>query len=66
MQLTDSLKNLLTETAEQLKGAARLYTRLSAKQVREQLIIQFGYPNQELPTSETIRVKLNQLGYRLS
>ena len=43
----------------------RLYTRLTAKQVREQLIIQFGYTDAELPTTETIRVKLNQLGYRL-
>ena len=41
----------------------RLYTRLSAKQVREELISQCNYNEQELPTSETIRQKLNQLGY---
>jgi hypothetical protein len=41
----------------------RLYTRLSARQVREELISQYNYEEQELPTSETIRQKLNQLGY---
>jgi Rhodopirellula transposase DDE domain len=43
----------------------RLYTRLSAAQVRQQLIENFGYSDEELPTPETIRVKLNDLGYRL-
>ena len=33
----------------------RLYTRLSARQVREELIRQYNYPEPELPTSETIR-----------
>ena len=41
----------------------RLYTRLSAKQVKEELINQFDYNQQELPSCETIRQKLNQLGY---
>lgn len=43
----------------------RLYTRLSASQVRKQLIQQKGYREQDVPSQETIRVKLNQLGYRL-
>jgi len=43
----------------------RLYTRLSAAEVRRQLIVQKGYRDEELPTEETIRVKLNGLGYRL-
>ena len=43
----------------------RLYTRLSARQVREQLILHKGYTDAELPTQETIRVKLNALGYQL-
>ncbi|MGJ5634906.1 ISAzo13 family transposase [Nostoc sp. CALU 1950] len=43
----------------------RLYTRLGASVVRHQLIEKFGYVEEELPTSETIRVKLNDLGYRL-
>ena len=41
----------------------RLYTRLSARQVRAELIAQYNYHEAELPTAETIRQKLNQLGY---
>ena len=33
--------------------------------MREQLIKQKGYSDEELPSEETIRVKINQLGYRL-
>ena len=43
----------------------RLYTRLSAPEVRRQLIAQRGYTDAELPTAETVRVKLNALGYTL-
>ena len=43
----------------------RLYTRLTAKEVRQQLILQKGYTDEELPTEETIRVKLNELDYQL-
>ena len=45
--------------------SSRLYTRLSAAQVRQQLIVQKGYSDATLPSEETIRVKLNALGYRL-
>lgn len=41
----------------------RLYTRLSAAEVRRQLMLQKGYTDTELPTAETIGTKLNQLGY---
>jgi Rhodopirellula transposase DDE domain len=41
----------------------RLYTRLSAAEVRRQLIAQKGYTDAELPTAETIGAKLNALGY---
>lgn len=43
----------------------RLYTRISAAEVRRQLIEQKGYTDQELPSEETIRVKLNKLGFTL-
>jgi hypothetical protein len=43
----------------------RLYTRLSATEVRRQLIAQKGYTDDELPTAATISAKLNVLGYRL-
>jgi hypothetical protein len=41
----------------------RLYTRLTATEVRRQLIAQKGYPEAALPKAETINTKLNQLGY---
>ncbi len=43
----------------------RLYTRLTAAEVRRQLSKEKGYREEELPCEETIRVKLNQLGYGL-
>jgi len=43
----------------------RVYTRLTAAEVRQQLSIQKGYSAEELPSEETIRRKLNQLGYQL-
>jgi hypothetical protein len=45
--------------------STRLYTRLSAAAVRQALITQKGYTDEELPSEETIRVKLNALGYTL-
>ena len=42
---------------------ARLYTRLSAAEVRRQLIAQKGYTDEALPTVQTITSKLNALGY---
>jgi len=41
----------------------RLYTRLTAAEVRRQLIAKVGYTDKELPTATTIGTKLNQLGY---
>ena len=41
----------------------RLYTRLSAGEVRRQLIAQKGYTDADLPQPETIGDKLNLLGY---
>lgn len=43
----------------------RLYTRISAAQVRRQLMEQKGYSTQELPTAEVIRQRLNEMNYRL-
>ena len=43
----------------------RLYTRLTAAEVRQQLIAQRGYTDAELPTVQTIGAKLNALGYHL-
>jgi hypothetical protein len=45
--------------------STRLYTRITSEEVRRQLIVQSGYQEEELPSSETIRRKLNDLGYSL-
>src|SRR3954462_3092705 len=44
----------------------RLFTRISAAEVRRQLIATKGYTDTELPTQQTINTKLNMLGYRLT
>jgi len=43
----------------------RQYTRLTTAALRRQLIEEKGYTDAELPSEETIRVKLNELGYGL-
>ena len=41
----------------------RLYTRLSATEVRRQLVAQKSYQDTQLPTPQTITTKLNDMGY---
>src|SRR4051812_2618584 len=41
----------------------RLFTRISAAEVRRQPIAQKGYTDAELPTQQTINTKLNRLGF---
>ena len=41
----------------------RLYIRISAAEVRKQLIKQKGYSDEDLPCEDTIRTKLNKLKY---
>jgi len=43
----------------------RLYCRLTAAEVRRQLIARKGYRDEQLPSRQTISVKLNALGFRL-
>ncbi len=68
----EHLPNLLTDLTALVDGqsqadpqfrTSRLYTRLTATEVRRQLIAQKGYSDEELPTAETIATKLNELGY---
>jgi hypothetical protein len=68
----EHLPNLLTDITTLVDGQSqadpqfrtnRLYTRLTATEVRRQLIAQKGYREDELPTAETISTKLNELGY---
>ena len=41
----------------------RLYTRLSVAQVRHQLLQEKSYLSEELPCNETLRDRLNEMGY---
>ncbi|MEP7190119.1 MAG: hypothetical protein ABI901_13080 [Roseiflexaceae bacterium] len=68
----DHLPNLLTDSAAIVDSQSqadpqfrtnRLYTRLDAAEVRQQLISQKGYTDDELPTVQTLTTKLNALGY---
>lgn len=45
--------------------STRLYLRLSTASVRQQLIEQKGYTDEQLPSTEVIRQRLNELGYHL-
>ena len=62
--LTDiqALVDSQSQTDPQFR-TTRLYTRLTAAEVRRQLIAQKGYTDAELPTAATIGAKLNALGY---
>ena len=68
----EHLPNLLTDIQDIVDeqsqtdptfATTRLFTRLSAAEVRRQLLAKQGYTDANLPTEETIRVKLNALGY---
>jgi hypothetical protein len=68
----DHLPNLLEDIRALVDGQSqtdpqfktnRLYTRLTATEVRRQLLAQKGYQEEELPTATTLATKLNQLGY---
>ncbi len=70
----EHLPNLLQDIEEIVDGwsqtdptfrTTRLYTRITAKEVRRQLITQKGYSDEELPVEATLSNKMNDLGYRL-
>jgi Rhodopirellula transposase DDE domain len=45
--------------------STRLYTRMTAKETRKQLIEQKKYSDEELPCEDVIRERLNEMGYRV-
>ena len=64
-QLLEDIRSLVdgqSQTDPQFRNH-RLYTRLTAAEVRRQLIQHKGYCDAELPKAETIGAKLNALGY---
>jgi len=73
-RVEERLPNLLVDIKSIVDGESqtdptfkttKLFTRMTSKEVRNQLIIQKGYRDEELPTEETIRKRLNELGYSL-
>jgi hypothetical protein len=71
----DHLPNLLTDIKDIITSQSqtdprfrtlRLYTRLTAEEVRRQLVTQKGYRDAQLPGTRTIRSKLNDLGFHLT
>ena len=64
-RLVEDLRSIVDSQSQsdpQFKNQ-RLYTRLSVAQVRSQLIESKGYLSEELPSNETLRNRLNGLGY---
>ena len=68
------LPNLLKDINEIVDGFSqtdpqfrnkRLYTRLTVAELRRQLIAQKGYSTDELPGDETLRLRINKLGFIL-
>jgi hypothetical protein len=68
----DHLPNLLVDIQAIADGQSqcdpqfrnqRLYTRLTAAEMRRQLISQKSYTDEELPTVETIGCRMNELNY---
>lgn len=64
--LLDDIKEIVDSQsqADPRFESCRLYRRITAAEVIRQLIAQKGYTEDELPHEETIRKKLNQLGYQ--
>jgi hypothetical protein len=64
--LRDALKEIVdsqSQTDPSFK-TTRLYRRLSVPEVVRQLIEQKNFSKEELPSEETIRKRLNEMGYR--
>ena len=66
-QLRADIENLVQEQCQTdpTFQTTRRYCRLSAAEVRRQLIARKGYTDEQLPTLQTITTKLNAWGFRL-
>ena len=66
-RLLDDIKDLVKDhlQTDPTFQTTRLYCRLSAPEVRRQLIARKGYRDEQLPCEQTIGDKLNALGFRL-
>jgi hypothetical protein len=66
-QLLQDIRDLVAELlqTDPTFQTTQLYCRLSASEVRKQLIECKGYTDKQLPTVQTIGEELNDLGFRL-
>ena len=66
--LLDDIKDIVKDhvQTDPTFRTTRLYCRLTAPEVRRQLIDHKGYTGKELPSLQTITTKLNALGYHLT
>jgi hypothetical protein len=66
-RLLDDIKDLVKDhiQTDPTFQTTRLFCRLSAPEVRRQLIGRKGYTSEQLPSLQTITTKLNALGFRL-
>ena len=66
--LSDDIRSLAdreTQADPSMKSGSLTYTRITAKAMRQALIAEKGYIDEELPCEETIGNILNRLGYNL-
>ena len=65
--LLDNIRDLVKDhvQTDPTFRTTRLYCRLTAPEVRRQLIARKGYTEAQLPSLQTITAKLNTLGFRL-
>lgn len=65
--LLDDIRDIVDSSAQvdATLRTPRLYIKLTARQVRTQLIEQKNYKDEDLPKRRTISTLLNKLGYRL-
>jgi len=66
-RLLQDIKDIVQDhlQADPTLKTKRLYCRLTAPEVRRQLISRKGYTDTQLPSTKTITEKLNNLGFRL-
>ena len=66
-RLLDDLQTILANQSQTdaTFQSTRLYTRLSVRTIRAQLVEQHGYSEEQLPDNEVLRQRINALGYRL-
>ena len=66
-RLLDDIKEVVADhvQTDPTFQTPRLFCRLSAPEVRRQLIARKGYTDEQLPSVQTITTKLNALGFRL-